>query len=149
MLFSIFQCKDSPFSRIYTNYNRIRQNLVNLASAYCHPFVLPSSLSLCLACNNPKCKRRYDEKSRPYGPTKLKVIFHNDDVTDFSFVVQILVDIFFKSHDEALALTIEIEEKGSAVVGVYVADIANSKVEVATRLARQNNFPLRITTENA
>ena len=97
----------------------------------------------------PEVQKTVRRKSRPYGPTKLKVIFHNDDVTDFSFVVQILVDIVFKSHDEALALTIEIEEKGSAVVGVYVADIANSKVEVATRLARQNNFPLRITTKNA
>ena len=65
-------------------------------------------------------------------PRQYKVILHNDDFTTFDFVVKILLaEAFHKS--------------GQATVGIYSLDVAASKVRKATRMARQEGFPLRLT----
>lgn len=78
-------------------------------------------------------------------PQRYKVIIHNDDFTTMDFVVMILVLIFFKSTTEAEKLMLDVHNKGQAVVGIYSFDIASSKVDKATKLARENGFPLRLT----
>ena len=37
------------------------------------------------------------------------------------------------------------DRSNSAVVGIYSYDIAHSKVQKATRMARNEGFPLRLT----
>ncbi|MBQ2321029.1 MAG: ATP-dependent Clp protease adaptor ClpS [Bacteroidales bacterium] len=81
-------------------------------------------------------------------PNKRKVIVLNDDVTTFDFVTRMLVQIFFMEEDEARRTTNAIDQNGSAVVGVYPVDIAKSKAEAGMAMARAENFPLRITTED-
>lgn len=76
-------------------------------------------------------------------PQHFKVIIYNDDFTTMEFVVKILTTIFFKSTAEAE--TLMLQESQSAVVGIYTYDIAQSKVQKATRMAREENFPLRLT----
>lgn len=93
--------------------------------------------------------RRSNIKRRPKDADKAKVIFHNDDVTTFDFVILVLVEVFFKSAQEAADLAMLVHVQGQAPVGIYAKDIAVSKAELATEMARANNFPLRITTENA
>ncbi len=78
-------------------------------------------------------------------PRKYKVTIFNDDETTMDFVVMILVTIFFKPKSEALALMLMVHHSGQAIVGIFTYDVARSKVEKATRLAREAGFPLRLT----
>lgn len=82
------------------------------------------------------------DEPRPY-----KVVFHNDDFTTYDFVVKVLMLVFFKSKFEAERLTIEVDRKKSATVGIYSCDVAKSKTEKAVKMARSEGFPLRITCE--
>ena len=85
----------------------------------------------------------FKEKERT--DLRFKVIIYNDDFTTMEFVVKILTTIFFKSAAEAETLMLQVHKSQSAVVGIYTYDIAQSKVQKATRMAREENFPLRLT----
>ena len=65
--------------------------------------------------------------------------------TTMEFVVKILTTVFFKSTMEAEALMMQVHKSESAVIGIYTYDIARSKVQKATRMAREEGFPLRLT----
>jgi ATP-dependent Clp protease adaptor protein ClpS len=80
-------------------------------------------------------------------PKMWKVIFLNDDKTPMEFVIDLLTQVF--KHDETTAknLTLEIHQTGSAVVGVYTHEIAETKGIESTTLARRHGFPLQITLE--
>jgi len=39
----------------------------------------------------------------------------------------------------------QVHKSESAVIGIYTYDIARSKVQKATRMAREEGFPLRLT----
>ena len=80
-------------------------------------------------------------------PRQYKVIIYNDDFTTMEFVVMILVQVFFKSEEEAQTLMLQVHHSDKAVVGIYSYDIAASKVNKATRMAREQGFPLRLTVE--
>ncbi len=58
---------------------------------------------------------------------------------------KILTTVFFKSTMEAEALMMQVHKSESAVIGIYTYDIARSKVQKATRMAREEGFPLRLT----
>lgn len=78
-------------------------------------------------------------------PRRFKVTIYNDDFTTMEFVVKILTTVFFKSTSEAEELMMKVHRSRSAVVGIYPYDIALSKVQKATRMARNEGFPLRLT----
>lgn len=80
-------------------------------------------------------------------PKHYKVIFHNDDFTTMEFVVKVLVDVFYKSESEATAIMLAVHEQGKGVAGIYSYDIALSKANKATAMAKAEGFPLRITVE--
>lgn len=81
-------------------------------------------------------------------PPKLwKVIFLNDDKTPMEFVIDLLTGIFKHNESTAKELTLEIHETGSAVVGVYTHEIAETKGIESTSIARSQGFPLQITLE--
>lgn len=80
-------------------------------------------------------------------PRRYKVIIYNDDFTTMEFVVRILTTVFFKSPAEAETLMLQVHQSHSAVVGIYTYDIATSKVQKATRMAREEGFPLRLAVE--
>ena len=61
------------------------------------------------------------------------------------FVVKVLTTVFYKSPAEAETLMMQVHRNNSAVVGIYSYDIARSKVQKATRMARDEGFPLRLT----
>ncbi len=77
------------------------------------------------------------------------VVLHNDDFTTMEFVVKILMTIFRKSEAEAQTLMLMVHKEGRAVAGTYSLDIAPSKVQKATAMARMENFPLRLTIEQS
>ena len=80
-------------------------------------------------------------------PRRYKVIIYNDDFTTMEFVVKILVDVFFKSQTEAEQLMLQVHHSDKAVVGIYTYDIAISKTRKAINMAREKNYPLRLTVE--
>ena len=80
-------------------------------------------------------------------PRRYKVIIYNDDFTTMEFVVMILQQVFFKSEEEAQALMLQVHHSDKAVVGIYSYDIALSKAQKATNMAREKGFPLRLTVE--
>lgn len=80
-------------------------------------------------------------------PSKFNVIFHNDDRTPMEFVVELLMSIFKHTQHTAEELTLKIHNEGSATVGVYSYEIAESKGVEATTLSRASGFPLVITVE--
>ena len=80
-------------------------------------------------------------------PPERKVIFYNDDFTTMEFVVDVLVSIYNKSHQEAEELMNTVHNEGSSVVGVYTFDIAVSRANLTKQIARKNGFPLRVEVE--
>ena len=57
----------------------------------------------------------------------------------------ILMQVFLKSEEEAEALMLQVHHSDNGVVGIYSYDIAVSKVRKATNMAREQNYPLRLT----
>lgn len=81
-------------------------------------------------------------------PRRYKVIIHNDDFTTMEFVVMVLKEVFFLNEEKAQELMLQVHHCDKAVVGVYTYDIAKSKVQKATNMARENGYPLRLTIES-
>ena len=82
-------------------------------------------------------------------PSMYKVIYVNDDVTTFEFVVDSLIAIFNHTREAAAELTIQVNDEGSAVVSVLPYELAEQKGVEATMLARNNGFPLQVRLEVA
>ena len=92
---------------------------------------------------------RPDSKTsdRVKEPEQYRVILLNDNYTYMEFVVEILIDIFHKSEEEAYNIMMDVHKKGRGIVGVYVWDIACTKAEQVHAAARENEFPLRCIVE--
>lgn len=80
-------------------------------------------------------------------PRKFRVLLHNDDYTTMEFVIEVLVRIFRKSPDEAIAIMFCVHEKGLGSCGVYTEEIAETKVAQVHDRARKAGFPLRCSME--
>lgn len=80
-------------------------------------------------------------------PRRYKVIIHNDDFTTMDFVVMVLMTVFHKSQAEAEQLMLQVHHSDQAVVGIYSYDVAQSKIQRATMMAREKGFPLRLTCQ--
>ncbi len=86
-------------------------------------------------------------ESRVKKPRMYKVLLHNDDYTTMEFVVEILVSFFDKNENEATAIMLDVHKKGYGVCGVYIYDVARTKVKQVTETARNSGFPLRCSYE--
>ncbi|MFI3257962.1 MAG: ATP-dependent Clp protease adaptor ClpS [Spirochaetales bacterium] len=80
-------------------------------------------------------------------PSQYKVILLNDDYTTKDFVIDVLMQVFHKTAQEAALLTEKVHVGGHAPVGTYTYDIAATKVAVTMQLARQQEFPLQCKLE--
>ncbi|MBP5602138.1 MAG: ATP-dependent Clp protease adaptor ClpS [Treponema sp.] len=80
-------------------------------------------------------------------PPEKDVVFYNDDYTTMEFVVDVLMSIFNKSHDDAQMLMETVHNQGCAVIGTYTYDIAVSRTNLTRSIAKKNGFPLRVEIE--
>ena len=80
-------------------------------------------------------------------PRLYKVLLHNDNFTPMEFVVLVLREVFAKSDADAVSIMLHAHTHGMAVAGVYTFEIAETKVQQATKLAEENAFPLLCTME--
>ena len=88
-------------------------------------------------------------KVQKQEPTLYKVVLLNDDYTTMEFVVSVLETVFEKSPAEAFRIMMHVHQQGRGIAGVYPWDVAETKTETVTTLARDAGFPLRAVTEPA
>jgi ATP-dependent Clp protease adaptor protein ClpS len=89
------------------------------------------------------------ERPRLQEPRLYRVILHNDDYTTMDFVVKVVMAVFHKPAAEATKIMLDVHRKGRGIVGVYTRDIAVTKVSQVHQMARQGEFPLRASCEEA
>jgi ATP-dependent Clp protease adaptor protein ClpS len=88
-------------------------------------------------------------KVQKQEPTLYKVVLLNDDYTTMEFVVSVLETVFEKSPAEAFRIMMHVHQQGRGIAGVYPWDVAETKTDTVTTLAREAGFPLRAVTEPA
>jgi ATP-dependent Clp protease adaptor protein ClpS len=88
-----------------------------------------------------------DEKTRVTEPPLYKVLLHNDDYTSMEFVVLLLEKIFHKSTAEATRIMLNVHQQGLGIAGVYLKEIAETKVAIVHDLAKKNEYPLKCSIE--
>jgi len=82
-------------------------------------------------------------------PPMYKVLLHNDDYTTMEFVVQVLQSVFHKTPADATQIMLHVHRNGIGVAGVYTREVAETKVSVVDALAREHEFPLKCSVEEA
>lgn len=87
-------------------------------------------------------------KSKIEYPERFNVVLLNDDFTPMDFVVQLLVEIFNRTIDEARDITMQIHDNGKGIAGTYGYEIAEQKKQEAVSVTRFNKYPLTIVVEN-
>ena len=80
-------------------------------------------------------------------PTKYMVFILNDDYTSMEFVVDVLMGIFHKTHQQAESIMLEVHKKEKGLCGIYSHEIAETKVMQVAKKAKNNGFPLKATME--
>ena len=99
----------------------------------------------------PSRKTERDEatllKERVEKPRRYKVIVHNDDFTPMEFVIHVLEDVFHKSKAEATRIMLTVHNEGAGVAGTYSREVAETKSARTVQYARDNGYPLLLTTE--
>ena len=88
-------------------------------------------------------KEKYKE------PKDYNVIYLNDDVTTFEFVVETLTAIFDYTLDSAEELTKRVHDDDSAIVATLPYEMAEQKGIEVTILARNHGFPLQLKVEQS
>ena len=78
-----------------------------------------------------------------------KVLLHNDDYTTMEFVVEVLRKVFAKTPVEATRIMLNVHKSGIGVCGVFIEEVAETKVEMVHHLAKSNGFPLQCSMEEA
>jgi len=82
-------------------------------------------------------------------PPLYKVLLHNDNYTTQEFVVYILQSIFRHPPTKATQIMLHVHRRGIGVAGVYTYEVAETKVDQVHALAKEYEFPLKCTMEEA
>ena len=88
-------------------------------------------------------------KTQKQEPELYQVTLLNDDYTTMEFVVTVLESVFEKSPAEAFQIMMNVHRNGRGLAGVYPWEVAETKVETVTKMAKSAGFPLRALTEEA
>lgn len=83
-----------------------------------------------------------EEMERPY-----RVIIHNDDITTFEFVINVLVRIFEMTFAKATMIAYKTHLAGNCYVTTLPLEDAKGKVFKAQYAARERGYPLTFTIE--
>ncbi len=87
-------------------------------------------------------------KRKVARPPRFKVVLYNDDYTPMEFVVGVLEQVFDKSPAEATQIMLHVHHNGSGIAGIYVLEVAETKVATVHKLAEDRGYPLRAGVES-
>jgi len=82
-------------------------------------------------------------------PKMYRVLLHNDHYTTMDFVVAVLMKVFRKQAAEATQIMLDVHQQGKGICGIYTYDIAVTKVAQVDRMAKEHEFPLKCSYEEA
>ena len=82
-------------------------------------------------------------------PPLYKVVMLNDDYTPMEFVVHVLEKFFTLDRTTATRVMLEVHTRGKGICGVFVHEIAETKVALVNAYARENQHPLLCAVELA
>ncbi len=82
-------------------------------------------------------------------PPMYACVLLNDDYTSFEFVIMLLMQVFNKTEEQAVALTVKIHHEDEGVAGVYPLQIAEFKRKKAMQLALEEDHPLQCILRKA
>jgi len=82
-------------------------------------------------------------------PPMYRVLLLNDDFTPMDFVVQVLMQLFGMSFDQANAVMLEVHHYGRGVCGEFTREIAETRVSQVNQIAREHEYPLMCVMERA
>jgi ATP-dependent Clp protease adaptor protein ClpS len=80
-------------------------------------------------------------------PDRFNVVLLNDDFTPMEFVIQLLVEVFNTSIEEAKEVMIKVHEEGKGIAGMYGLEIAEQKQQESTIISRHHGHPLKVILE--
>ncbi len=86
-------------------------------------------------------------KTKLKRPRMYRVLLHNDDYTTREFVVDVLVGVFHHSESKATEIMLHVHYTGVGVAGVFTREVAETKIAIVEKLAREREYPLRLTME--
>jgi ATP-dependent Clp protease adaptor protein ClpS len=81
-------------------------------------------------------------KPKTKRPNLYRVLILNDDYTPMEFVVHVLERFFGMNREKATQIMLTIHTSGSAVVGIFPRDIAETKSEQVNQYSQENHHPL-------
>jgi ATP-dependent Clp protease adaptor protein ClpS len=88
-----------------------------------------------------------ESREKVEEPPLYKVLLHNDDFTTMEFVVWVLESVFNMPEEQAVQVMLNVHLRGVGVAGIYTYEVAETKVEKTTSLAREQEYPLLVTME--
>lgn len=80
-------------------------------------------------------------------PRMYRVLVHNDDYTTREFVVDILVGVFHHNESRAAEIMLHVHHNGVGIAGVFTREVAETKIAIVDRLAREREYPLHLSME--
>ena len=91
--------------------------------------------------------RGFKRVREPQKPSNYAVVLHDDNYTTKDFVVYILQEVFHHSFIDAERIMLNVHENGLGVAGIYHFEIAEEKAYYTADLAKEYEYPLKITIE--
>jgi ATP-dependent Clp protease adaptor protein ClpS len=82
-------------------------------------------------------------------PPMYQVVLMNDDFTPMEFVVHVLERFFGMDRAKATRVMLSVHTQGKGLCGIYVREIAETKVVQVNNYSRSNKHPLLCTMEQA
>ena len=82
-------------------------------------------------------------------PKDYKVIYLNDNVTTYEFVIESLTNVFDYAEPDAETKAHEINDEGASIVAVLPFEIAEQKGVEVLLSARNQGYPLEIKLESS
>ena len=81
-------------------------------------------------------------------PKEFKVIYLNDDVTTYEFVIESLTNVFDYDEMDADSKALEINDEGASVVAILPFELAEQKGVEVLMSARNQGYPLEVKLES-
>lgn len=87
------------------------------------------------------------KKEKLQKPPLFRVLLHNDNYTTMEFVVFVLQSVFHRTETDAMVIMLHVHRTGVGVAGVYTREVAETKIDKTHQLAKENEFPLKLSLE--